>query len=156
MANQTSWRHAGAGRDRVCDRAGRSRLSTSQLTARCRAVVCDGIWKSSHLQGFAPPTSPYCCGIVANTHSSLSFHGLCSPSRSPTIRFRPTTGKDRRAFAGRPRNDSRAASWLRVASENPLFGSLVLRHRKRFRRVPPRSVRKAGSQGKPCRPPWGF
>jgi hypothetical protein len=45
--------------------------------------------KSSHLQGFAPPTSPYCRRVVANPINSLSFHGLCSPPRSPTLRFRP-------------------------------------------------------------------
>jgi len=44
--------------------------------------------KSSHLQGFAPPTSPYCLQVVSNPIDSLFFHGLCSPSRSYMFRLR--------------------------------------------------------------------
>merc|ERR1711970_472201 len=44
------------------------------------------------LQGFTPPTSPYCVDCFQYRHS-LSFHGLCSPPRRCSLRFVPATSR---------------------------------------------------------------
>jgi hypothetical protein len=73
--------------------------------------------KSSHLQGFAPPMSPYCRQVVANLIDSLSFHGLCSPPRSRILRFRPASGKADRLSSVGPELPSAQRAGGRAASE---------------------------------------
>jgi hypothetical protein len=65
------------------------------------------------LQGFAPLTSLYRYQAVSSLYSGLSFHGLCSPSRSHTLRSRSVSREDQQSF--RPcdlESLSPPASWL--------------------------------------------
>jgi hypothetical protein len=68
---------------------------------------------SSRLRGFAPPTSPWCRRSLP-TGDTLSFHGLCSPSRSVPgrccsrgARERCDCRRSRRGFGSSHRGDHR-------------------------------------------------
>lgn len=69
--------------------------------ACCQTPRSTRLSESSRLQGVAPLVSPYHRLTVASGCDGLFFHGLCSPSRSPTCRFCPISGKTRAAFAAR-------------------------------------------------------
>jgi hypothetical protein len=128
-------------------------LSPAPLDSpRCQVLLSALLQKSSHLQGFAPPTSPYHCRVVANSPSGLSFHGLCSPPRST---FTPLSSRLRECPSVLSLRRTRSVLLpsklgFRSAFEHPSVGSAVVRSRKRVRQLPPESVRCAWSQGEPC------
>ena len=66
--------------------------TAARRLAEARRTNTEMLVFTGRLQGFTPPTSPYCVDCFQYRHS-LSFHGLCSPPRRRSLRFVPTTSR---------------------------------------------------------------